>query len=105
MPKPTQDQIDEELQKQEDEVYGTAYTDGDPEKFVDTEGMVEEVTGDEPEEGKPFSIADAVDEDEEAIAEGADNLNDPNEHPDEVPESGLEKIGQKEKYKEDASDE
>lgn len=104
MPKPTQDQIDEELQKQEDEVYGTDYTDGG-EKFHDTEEMIEEVTGDEPIEGKPFSIAEAVEEDEEAIEAGADNLNDPNEDADEVPESGLEKIERKEKYKEDTSDE
>ena len=72
MPKPTPKQIDEELQKQDDEVYGTDYTDGSHDKFDDTEEMVEEVIGNKPKKGKPFDIAEEVEEDEQAIKEGSD---------------------------------
>ncbi len=62
MPKQPPDKVDEELKKQEDDVYGTEYTDGG-EKFHDTEDMVKDVAGNEPEEGKPFSIAEEIDKD------------------------------------------
>lgn len=73
MPKPTPKQIDEELKQQDDEVYGTDYTDGAHEKFDDTEEMIREVTGDDPDEEKDgFSIAEEIEKDEEAVEEGAD---------------------------------
>lgn len=103
MPKPTQDQIDEELKKQDDEVYGTDYTDGG-EKFHDTEEMVKEVIGEEPEDGKPFSVADAVEEDEEAIEDGADNVGYPGDVDEDDVESELEKL-EKERDKDTSSDE
>lgn len=102
MPKPKPDEIDEELKKQDDAVYGTSYTEGDPDKFADTKEMVEEVIGNEPDEERDgFLIAEEVEDDEEAIADGAGT---PGYRPDE-PESELDKIERKEKYKEDASDE
>lgn len=45
----------------------TDYDPDDPENYADVEEMVRQVTGDEPEEGEPFSIADEVEEDERAI--------------------------------------
>lgn len=103
MAKPRPDEVDEELQKQDDEVYGTDYTDGG-EKFHDTEDMVKEVTGDDPDEEQDgFSIAEEVEKDEEAVEDGADTPGYPLD--DEEPESDLEKIEKKEKYKEDSGDE
>lgn len=61
------DDIKEELEKEEDEVYGDETAVGsapDPEKVGDTEELVKEVTGNEPEEGKPYSIAEEVEKDE-----------------------------------------
>ena len=81
MVKQKPDEIEEQLNKQEDEVYGTGYVDGDPDKFDDTEDMVEDVTGnapsgnydgeeeDEEDEGG-FSIADEVEKDEKAVQDG-----------------------------------
>lgn len=86
MAKPKPSDVDEELKKQDDEVYGTDYTDGG-EKFHDTEDMVKDVTGDEPDEGVPYSIADAIQDDEEAIADGADNPDYPLDDDDLEPEN------------------
>jgi len=43
------------------------YDPDDPENYMDIDEMVERVTGDEPEAGEPFSIADEVAEDEAAL--------------------------------------
>lgn len=59
--------VDEELKKQEDDVYGTDYTEGSGEEFVDTEEMVEKVVGNKPAEGEPFDIAEEEEKDAEAI--------------------------------------
>jgi len=71
------DEVDEQVKQQEDEVYGTSYTEGDHEKFGDTEDMLEDVIGnspvgddeeedDEKDDEEGFSIADAVAEDANA---------------------------------------
>lgn len=104
MPKPRPDEIEKELEEQDDQVYGTSYTDGEHDKFGDTEEMIKEVTGDDPDEEQDgFSIAEEVEKDEEAIEGGADTPGYPLE--DEDLESEMDKIERKEKYKEDASDE
>ena len=106
MAKPKPDELAEELKKQEDEVYGTGYTDGDPEKFGDTEDMLEDVIGNSPvgdeeeEEEDGFSIADAVAKDEEAAIH-----NKPQDAEEKELETELEKAERKEKHKEDASNE
>lgn len=43
------------------------YDPDDPENYSDVDEMIQQVTGDEPEAGEPFSIADEVEEDEKAI--------------------------------------
>lgn len=44
------------------------YDPDDPENYVDIDTMIERVTGEEPEAGKPFSIAEEVEEDERALS-------------------------------------
>jgi len=92
--------VQEEVDEQEDINYGTGYTEGDPDKFDSTKEMVEDVIGNEPDEDKPFSIAEAVEDDEEA------RLEDKPEDDEEIElESELEQIEKEEKYRKDASDE
>lgn len=99
MPKPRPDEIEEQLQAQDDAVYGTAYVDGDPDKYSDTDQMLEDVIGNEPDEEEDgFSLAEEVDKDEKAILVGSPN-------DDDESESEMDKIERKEKFKEDASDE
>lgn len=43
------------------------YDPDDPENYVDVDEMVQKVTGEQPESGQPFSIADEVEEDETAL--------------------------------------
>lgn len=60
------EEIKKELQKQEDEVYGDETWGGSnprPSSDDDVEEELKEVTGDEPIEGEPYSISDAVNED------------------------------------------
>lgn len=64
------DQVQKEVDQEEDINYGTGYTDGDHEKFEDTGEMVKEVTGNEPEEGEPFEIAEEIKADEEDRVSG-----------------------------------
>ncbi len=64
--------IDEELKKQDDDVYGTDYTDGGPDKFSDTEEMIQNVIGNKPDpEEDGFEIAEEIDKDEESVQDGA----------------------------------
>lgn len=74
MAKVSPDKIQKEIDKQEDENYGTGYIDGDPDKFSNTEEMVEDVTGNEIDEEAPegFTMADEVDEAEEALEDNED---------------------------------
>jgi len=65
MPKPPPDKVQEEVDEQEAINYGTGYTEGDHEVFDNTKEMVKDVAGNEPEEGKPFSIAEEIDKDTE----------------------------------------
>lgn len=111
MPKPTQDQIDEELQKQDDEVYGTDYTDGG-EKFHDTEDMVKEIIGNEPDpEQDGFELKEEIEKDDDAVEDGAGTPGYPGDVDEDDVESDMDKIesddatSSKEKYKEDSSDE
>lgn len=68
------DKVQKEIDRQEDETYGTDFIDGNPDKFTDTTRMVEEVTGKKVDEDDPegFTIADEVDEAEEALEDNAD---------------------------------
>lgn len=72
MPKQPQAQVDEELKQQDDETYGTSYTDSsDDEKFADTEEMVKDVTGNVPDPEKDgFSIAEEEEKDADDILHG-----------------------------------
>ena len=104
MPKPKQDQIDEELQKQDDDVYGTGYTDGDPDKFADTEEMVKDVTGNEPDpEQDGFEMEEEIEEDERAVRE--DKREDETQDTIDRIESDIEKIEREKRDKDSASDE
>ena len=95
--------IDEELAQQDDDVYGTRYTDGDHDKFDDTKEMVKDVTGNEPDpERDGFEIAEEIEEDEKDIATGRPE--DASEKEATEIESEIEKIERKEHQKEDASD-
>jgi hypothetical protein len=87
-----QDDIQKQLKKQEEEVYGDSYTEGDHEVFDDTEEMVEDVTGDEPDEDKPYSLADEVEHDEEDLK--VKPINDYQQEPDDnsQPETEIEKL-------------
>ncbi len=61
--------VQKEVQEQEDETYGTDYTEGVHEKFGDTEEVLEETIGNKPKKKIPFILADEVEEDEKAHAE------------------------------------
>lgn len=66
--------IEEQIQEQDEDTYGTEHTDGGDEVYADTEELVKDVTGnlpkdDEDEEEGGYTVADAVDNDEEAIEE------------------------------------
>lgn len=100
MAKPSQDEIDKQLKKQDDDVYGDAYVDGDPDKFSDTGEMIEDVTGNEPDDTKPYSIAKEELEDAKDIRD--DKPEDKEEEEIEEIESDIERI-EKEKRKEDTS--
>lgn len=74
MAKVSPDKIQKEIDQQEDDNYGTGYIDGDPDKFSNTEEMVEDVTGNEIDEEAPegFTMADEVGEAEEALEDNED---------------------------------
>jgi hypothetical protein len=103
MAKPRPDEVQKELEEQDDDVYGTGYTDGDPDKFADTEEMVKDVTGNDPDpERDGFEIEEEVEDDEKSIRddEPEDKAQD---EIDEI-ESAIEKV-EKEKRDKDSSDE
>ncbi len=58
------DDIDEILKKQEDEVYGDSYSEGDHDVYDDTEELLEETVGGDIDSKKPFSIAEEIEKDE-----------------------------------------
>lgn len=71
--------LDEEVKQQENEVYGTDYVDSGEGVYDDTEEMVKDVIGNEPEDDEPFSIAQEVEDDEKELR----SLNDDDEEDEE----------------------
>jgi len=69
--------LEEQIQEQDEETYGTGHTDGDQDLYSNTKDMVKEVTGNEPDpERDGFSIAEEVEKDEEDIEAGSDQQTD-----------------------------
>jgi hypothetical protein len=69
MPKQKIDDVKKEIEKEKDDVYGDESVGGSQmglDKDDDTTEMVEDVTGNKPTEGKPYSIADEPDNFDEA---------------------------------------
>lgn len=61
--------VRDEVKKQEDEFYGDSTISGtapDPSSDDDVDEVVEEVTGEKPEEFEPVGIAEEIDKDEKA---------------------------------------
>jgi hypothetical protein len=93
MVRPHPDDIKKELEEQEDAYYGDETVSGsnpNPAKVTqnDTEDNIEDVTGNEPKAGVPFSLADEVDDDEMA-RRGRKNKD---YYEEDEPESEMEKI-------------
>jgi|GEM_PF-3503752 len=61
---PKREDIDQILKKQEDEVYGDSYSEGDHDVYDDTEELLEETVGGDVDPKEPFSIAEEIKKDE-----------------------------------------
>ena len=69
MVKPSRDDIKKQIEEEDKRVYGETTISGsmpDPESDDDIKDAVKDITGEEPKDGVPFSIAEEVKKDEAA---------------------------------------